>query len=82
MSTITNDTEFRHALEKLGIQQQRAVAALFVEHLSALYDDERIKRVISLAKNTETPIDELQMAYKAAKAASIDSYTRCGADGD
>lgn len=82
MSTISNDTEFRAALDKLAIPQQRAVAAMFVENVLALYDDERVKRAVKLAENPEATEDELQMIYKAAKAASVESYTRCGADGD
>jgi len=82
MSTITNDTEFRSTLNSLAIPQQRAVAAMFVENVLVLHDDDRIKRAIKLAENPEAAEDELQMVYKTAKAASIESYTRCGADGD
>ncbi len=82
MSIISNDPEFRAELNKLAIPQQRAVAALFVENVLDLYNDERVRRAIKQAENPEAAEDELQMVYKAAKAARVESYTRCGADGD
>ncbi|OUD12200.1 hypothetical protein [Thioflexithrix psekupsensis] len=82
MITISNDNEFRIELNKLSVSQQRAVAALFVENVLSLYEDDRIKRAVKLAENPATAEDELQMAHKMAKAASVESYTRCGADGD
>ncbi len=82
MTSINNDAGFRAALENLDIPQQRAVAARFVENVLVLFDVEPVKRAIGVAANLSAAEDELQLAYKNAKAASVESYARCGADGD
>jgi len=82
MTIITNDTEFQAAINDLEIAQQRAVAALFVKNVVSLNKDERIMHALNVAENTDASKDELQMVYKSAKAAHVESYTSCGADGD
>jgi hypothetical protein len=82
MSQITNDAEFRQALQNLDATQQRTVAAMFVEHVLSLSDDDRIKRVVKVATDDSALEGEISDALKSAKAAIMDSSTRCGAEGN
>lgn len=82
MLSITDEKTFKQALSNLDIHQQRVVGALFVERVLNLFNDERIKRAVKIAQNVSISEDELHSAYKAVRSASIESYTRCGADGD
>jgi hypothetical protein len=79
MSTITNDTEFRRALKKLDMEQLREVGAALVGSVLHLNNDKRVARAVDVAKNRASD-DELLVAYKAARVATVDSRTRCGAD--
>ena len=80
MMTITNDAEFRQALKKLDIEQLRELGAAFVESVLHLNKDKRVARTVDVAKNRDASDDELLAAYKAARVATVDSRTRCGAD--
>ena len=82
MTQISNDTEFRAALDGLDPARQRQVAARFVENVLALCSDERIARVLRVAGNTEASEAELAEALKTAKATTFDCHTRCGSEGD
>ncbi len=82
MSQITNDTEFKQAIKDLDESSQRLIAARFVEHVLALSTDERIARVVKVAADNEASADELSNALRTAKASTIDSHTRCGAEGN
>ncbi len=80
MSQISNETEFKQALQGLDSAQQRMVAAMFVEHVLPLSNDERLNRVIKVATDSNASQDEISNALKSAKAATFDSHTRCGAE--
>ena len=82
MTRISNETEFRKALDGLDPVGQRLVAARFVENVLALCSDERIARVVQVAGNSETSEGELAEALKTARATTFDCHTRCGAEGD
>ncbi len=82
MSKINNDTELKQALQNLDAAQQRNVAALFVEHVLSLSDDDRIKRAVKVAGDNSASDGEIADALKSARAAIIDSSTRCGAEGN
>ena len=82
MSQITNDAEFKQALQNLDATQDRAVAALFIEHVLALCNDDRIQRAVKVAANSSASDGEIADALKLAKAAIMDSSTRCGAEGN
>lgn len=82
MKQINNDTEFKQALQKLDAAQQRSIAAVLVEHVLSLSDDERIKRAVKVASDSSASDGELADALKSARAAIIDSSTRCGAEGN
>jgi len=80
MSQISNETEFKQALQGLDSVQQRMVAAMFVKHVLSLSNDERLNRVIEVATDSNATQDEISNALKSAKAATFDSHTRCGAE--
>ena len=82
MSQITNDAEFKQALQNLETIQQRTVAAMFVEHVLALTNDDRINRAIKVATDNSSSEGEISDALKSAKSAIMDSSTRCGAEGN
>lgn len=82
MTTISNDREFRAALDRLDTMQQRQVAARFVRNVLPLCTDERIARVIDVADDDQASAAQLAEALKTAKAATIDCHARCGAEGD
>jgi hypothetical protein len=83
MSSITTDNAFKNALNTLTIAQQRQVAAAFVESVLALCpQDTRIQNAIQVAKNPYAMPDELGLAYRAAKNASVETFTQCGRDAD
>ena len=82
MTRISNETEFRKALDGLDPVGQRLVAARFVENVLALCSDERIARVVQVAGNSETSEGELAEALKIARATTFDCHTRCGSEGD
>lgn len=82
MSSITNETEFKNALDQLTLAQQRRVGALFVENVLTLCDDYRVKNALNATKTTEITPDELIAACRSAKTASIESFTQCGKDVD
>jgi hypothetical protein len=79
---IQNDIELKQALEKLSIEDQRAVAAQFVESVLYLNNEPLIRRALEVAKNkNRTPI-EFEDAYKNVKSLAVKSYTTCGENAD
>jgi hypothetical protein len=82
MTDISNDTEFRAALDGLDAAGQRLVAARFVENVIALCSDERVARVMRVAGESRSSEGELADAQKTARAATFDCHTRCGSEGD
>jgi len=82
MTQITNDREFRAALEGLDATQQRMLAAAFVRSVLHLCTDERIARVLEVAEDRDAPEKVLADALKTARATTIDCHTRCGSEGD
>ena len=82
MSQIISDEEFRQALHNLDATQQRLVAAQFVEHVLPLSNEVRISRAVKVAADKNASQDELSAALKSAKAATMDSHTRCGSEGN
>ncbi|MGD8934126.1 MAG: hypothetical protein PVF35_05060 [Gammaproteobacteria bacterium] len=82
MTQITNDTDFRKAIDSMDFGKQRMLAGLFVKSVLDLCDDERISRVIDVATNSSASDDELASALNTARAATIDCHARCGSEGD
>lgn len=82
MKEITTDKEFSEALNNLSLEQQRIVGALFVDNVLKLSDDPRVAKALEAAKNSEISEDELNLARRNIKAASLEAHTRCGAEGE
>ncbi len=82
MSHITTDREFKKSLNSLTIVQQRVIGALFVKNVLHLCKDYRIEKAVEVAKNSHITGDELVAVYKAAKSASVETFTQCGKDAD
>jgi len=82
MTGTSNDSEFRKTLDGLDIAQQRAVGARFVQSVRDLIDDDRIDFAIKIAQDVEATDEVLASAFKSAKSAVLDCYTRCGANAD
>ena len=82
MSQITNDKEFKQVLQGLDDKQQRIVAAMFVKHVLPLSDDVRLIHITKVASDSDASKGELKDALKSAKAATMDSHTRCGSEGN
>ena len=80
--TINNDSEFKAALAGIPGNRQRQVAARFAESVLVLSKDARVKHAIEAAKRADIGNDELDTAHKAAKKASVDSFTQCGKECD
>ncbi|MBU1425593.1 MAG: hypothetical protein KKH12_02705 [Gammaproteobacteria bacterium] len=79
---IDNDRDFKAALSKLSSDGQRQIAARFAESVLVLCKDARVRNAIDVAKRPNISDDELDSAYKAAKKASVDSFTQCGKECD
>jgi hypothetical protein len=75
---ITTEHAFKTALDELSLTQQRYVAALFVENVLSLSQDQRLKGVINAAKRADISDDELLAMHHAAKGVCVDTYTQCG----
>jgi hypothetical protein len=82
MTAITDDREFREALNRLDAGQQRIIAASFVKSVLHLCTDERIARVLEIAGDPGASDAALADALKTAKATTFDCHTRCGSEGD
>jgi hypothetical protein len=79
---ISNDEEFRNALYRLDENQQRVLASMFVDHVLPLSNDKRIEQVVKVAADKNASADEISNALQTARAAAIDSHTRCGSEGN
>ena len=80
---IMNDSDFRKELGQLSLAQQRRVGAAFVRNVLELTSDPAVGKVVDVASNAETVADDkLALAFRNAKAAALESHTRCGADSD
>jgi len=82
MVDISNDASFREALLKLEPVDARIVGGKFVESVVPLADDQRLRRIVDVASSREATEEELEANRKLAKSIMVDTYTRCGADGD
>jgi len=79
---IGNDSEFKAALSFLSAATRRLVAARFAENVLELWPDARVRNAIDSARRTDITDAELGAAFQSAKAASVESFTRCGHECD
>jgi len=82
MSQIANETQFRTVVAGLDNTLQRQLAGLFTRHILDLTDDNRIIAGSNVAANPDASPADLAASFRAVKAATIESHTRCGSDGD
>lgn len=82
MSPISNDKEFRVALEELDIERQRAVGAMFVENVIDLTTDPRVNQALAAARDPGLSNEAMNLVRRSIKSASLEAHTRCGADGE
>jgi hypothetical protein len=82
MTQISNDIEFRKAIDSLDYTKQRVLAGLLVKNVLELCDDKRITHVVETAINTDASDAELAAALNEARTTTLDCHTRCGAEGD
>lgn len=80
--SISNDSEFKTALNKLIPAQQRMVAARFTENVLGLCEDPRVVAAVNAAKRPDISEAELTVVFQAAKTASVETYTQCGKEAD
>ncbi len=80
MTQISNDHQLREALHALDAFECRDLCARLIENVASMNSDHRVARALKLAHDAEAPADELMAVFKAARAATVDSRTRCGAD--
>jgi hypothetical protein len=80
MTQISNDKDLRGKLKTLDAAQLRLVGAQFVRNVLEYCNDHRIVRALEVAGATDRSEEELEDAYKGARAATVESRTRCGAD--
>ena len=82
MATISSDHELRLALDGLTREQQRVLGGQFVNSVSDLCDDTRVKRAVEIAMDPDAnPLDK-EEAFRSAKAVAVKTYTDCGKDTD
>ncbi|EXJ15722.1 hypothetical protein [Imhoffiella purpurea] len=82
MATIDNDQELRAALDQLSPEQQRRLGCRFAENVMRLSRDERVNRAIATGMREDAAPDEIEDAFRAAKAYTVKTYTECGKDTD
>lgn len=82
MTQVSNDEEFRQALDDMDMVRQRMLAARFVENVLSLSNDKRLAHVVEVAATKDVSAEELDSAHRLALVVVIDSHTRCGSEGD
>lgn len=82
MTHINNEADFKQAIAGLDDSAQRQLAALFTAHVMTLSDDKRVARGVAIAGDPDASASEISGSFKAVKAATIESHTRCGSAGD
>ncbi len=79
---ITNDREFKEALNGFTPARQRQLAARFTLGVLDLCSDPRVRGAVEAAQRVEMSGAELVAAFQGAKAARVESFTRCGKEAD
>lgn len=82
MPNIQNDQALREALNGLSGAQQRVLGSRFAQSVLRLSRDERVRRAVEVGLREEGSPEEIEDAYKAAKAHATKTYTDCGKDTD
>lgn len=75
---IRDDSQFKAALNKLPVAEQRRIAARFSESVLSLSQDKRVAAAVHAALRPDISDSELAALHQAARSACVDSYTQCG----
>ncbi len=73
MAKINTMQEFKEVLDKLPLDQQRVVAARFVEDVLDLTDDDIIIQAQKIAADPDATPEALMSAYHSARHAAVES---------
>lgn len=79
---VQNDQEFRQVLSDFSIEDQRILAAQFIESVIHLNQDPLIESALKLAKQKMHSSDDFVETYKSIKSLAVTTYTACGNDAD
>jgi len=82
MTAIHTDAEFRAALSRLSVEQQRRVAKRFLDSVSELSGNPKLEQVLAVLESPEASDQDIADAFRLASAAARDSYTLCGREAD
>jgi len=82
MSAISNDSEFRRALESLSGGEQRIAGGRFVESVLGLCGEPLVQRAVAVAIDGSSSSQEIDEAYRGSKSVAVKTYTACGRDTD
>jgi len=80
MAEINSDKQLRAALHALDTIKRRDVCASLVDNVASFNRDHRVVHALQIGHTADAADDEVMAAFKAARAATVDSRTRCGAD--
>jgi len=75
---IRNDSEFKAALDRLPVEEQRKLAARFAQTVSPLCKDSRVTAAIDAGLQPVVSDDKLAPIYDAVRGVCVESYTACG----
>ena len=82
MTSIHSDTEFRAALSRLSVEQQRRVAKRFLDSVNELSDNPQLDRVLARLEQADLSSEDIRDGFRVASTAARDSYTLCGREAD
>ena len=82
MPKISNEREFREAIDSLSSVEERTVSALFLQNLLDVTTDARIRKVISVALDREAGEKEREDAYNTARSIAAETFTHLGEELD
>ncbi|MTW20806.1 hypothetical protein [Allochromatium palmeri] len=82
MTRIDNDPDLRAALKELTPDQQRRLGCRFAQDVMHLSRDARVNRAIATGLMDLITPEEIEGAFKVARAYAVKTYTDCGKDTD
>jgi len=75
---IHNDNEFKSALDRLPVDEQRKLAAQFAQRVLPLCKDSRVVAAVDAGLQPVSGDDKLTPIYNAVRGVCVESYTECG----
>ena len=80
--TIKNDQDFKQALSKLSMAEQRRLAAQFIDSVAPLNSEPVIARALKVIRAEVYSENDSEEIYKQIKSLAVKTYTACGDDAD